>query len=1027
MDSAIGFFLLILVVILIGPWIFLARLRSRIREMQDDFQTRFERTFRELDLLKTNVAKLEQTISESREPMPKVEATSVESRPVTAPMAPPATVTPPHHAPGRPAEVLSQMEVAKPPAPPLPASRVTAPPPTMPYIPPRPTPPPAPAPAPSASQSGSSPSFGMIERVKGSLNYEEFIGRNLLNKLGIVSVVFGVAFLLAQALKTLGPPGKVLLGFTVSLSLLGLGIWLETKERYRIFGRAAIGGGWALTFFTTYAMYHVQAAKVLQNQSTDLVLMLIVAAVMVLHTLRYDSQVVTGLAFLLAFSTVTISDVTVYSLSAGAILALGLVVVVLRRQWFELEVFGILGAYLNHWLWLRTIIEPMGAHKHAFPEFFASAGLLIFYWLVFRISYVFRAMDDDSKEGISTAAALLNSALALALLKYQSIHPEWAFYALLVMGAVELAFAHVPQLRQRRFAFAILATLGSVAIVAAIPFKYSGSNVEVLWLALAEALLFAGIFAREIIFRRLAYVACVATFVHMMGINAARVFGARMDDGIVHGHYGLALVFAAAVAIFYLNAYWVPARWPELFREHIEQRMEIYLSLLATIAGVVGLWIAFPQSPTAMAWGLFAMALAYVGDRTNTKAISVEAVAIFVLAFARALIINMPDNAHWGMVTHRLVTVTVLVVTMYLGARWSRLPWLFEDSLRDLFRWAASFLGAYLLWFELRPVSVAVGWALFALLLLELGIARHSLHLRLQAYTGLLAAFLRLFFVNLNAAGELGTISPRVYTTVPVILILYYAYWRMTEADTESLDRDNAWKLPSFCAYMATISLAGLVRFELDPDWVAPAWAIMVLLLMGLTWSTGRDVFKNQGILLGLAAVSRGAFHNLYERTNLPGPLWHSRWLTVGVTAGLLFIALIPGFRLRELEEPNPDDPAWYRAMRAMARRPEQVFFFLALGLVTILLSVEMRSGMVTVSWGLLGVIVFHFALAVKERSYRLSGLTLLLLCVGKIVVVDIWGLSRTDRYVTLIVLGMALLLVSFLYSRYQEAIRQYL
>ena len=65
---------------------------------------------------------------------------------------------------------------------------------------------------------------------------------------------------------------------------------------------------------------------------------------MVLHTLRYRSQVTTGLAFLLAFLTLTISQVTVYSLIAGVILALGLVVIVGRMQWFELEIFGIAAA-----------------------------------------------------------------------------------------------------------------------------------------------------------------------------------------------------------------------------------------------------------------------------------------------------------------------------------------------------------------------------------------------------------------------------------------------------------------------------------------------------------------------------------------------------------------------------------------------------------------------------------------------------------------------------------------------------------
>jgi uncharacterized membrane protein len=82
---------------------------------------------------------------------------------------------------------------------------------------------------------------------------------------------------------------------------------------------------------------------------------------------------------------------------------------------------------------------------------------------------------------------------------------------------------------------------------------------------------------------------------------------------------------------------------------------------------------------------------------------------------------------------------------------------------------------------------------------------------------------------------------------------------------------------------------------------------------------------------------------------------------------------------------------------------------------------------MITVTWSLLGVLVFLFALWVRERSFRLAGLCLLLLGVGKIVVVDVWDLSPRDKYLTFICMGSALLLVSFLYTRYQEAIRRYL
>jgi len=112
---------------------------------------------------------------------------------------------------------------------------------------------------------------------------------------------------------------------------------------------------------------------------------------------------------------------------------------------------------------------------------------------------------------------------------------------------------------------------------------------------------------------------------------------------------------------------------------------------------------------------------------------------------------------------------------------------------------------------------------------------------------------------------------------------------------------------------------------------------------------------------------------------------------------------------------------------RAVFDRPEQTLFFVPLLMITFLLDYEMRSGLITVSWGLEAVLVFLFALLVHERSFRLSGLALLLLCVGKIVFVDVWGLYGFDRYITFIIMGCALLLVSFLYTRYRDTIKQYL
>jgi uncharacterized membrane protein len=86
-----------------------------------------------------------------------------------------------------------------------------------------------------------------------------------------------------------------------------------------------------------------------------------------------------------------------------------------------------------------------------------------------------------------------------------------------------------------------------------------------------------------------------------------------------------------------------------------------------------------------------------------------------------------------------------------------------------------------------------------------------------------------------------------------------------------------------------------------------------------------------------------------------------------------------------------------------------------------------MDHGRVTLAWGVEAVLIFIAALLAKERSFRLTGLALLLLCVATIVFIDVWHLAPRDKYLTYIGLGASLILVSFLYSKYRETIRQYL
>ena len=105
--------------------------------------------------------------------------------------------------------------------------------------------------APVFATAGERRYFG--QNIRSALDLEEMLGTKWLNKLGVAILVLGVAFFLAYELQTMRPAGKDAVGFLVGAGLLVSGVVLERREVYRILARAAVGGGWALLFFTTYA------------------------------------------------------------------------------------------------------------------------------------------------------------------------------------------------------------------------------------------------------------------------------------------------------------------------------------------------------------------------------------------------------------------------------------------------------------------------------------------------------------------------------------------------------------------------------------------------------------------------------------------------------------------------------------------------------------------------------------------------------------------------------------------------------
>jgi hypothetical protein len=1066
------------------------------------------------------------------------------------------------------------------------------------------------------------------------LPLEEVLGMNLFAKIGIVLLVLGFALFGRVAFISMSPAERDALICAAACAMLGGGIWLERKERYRLVGRTGIGGGWALLFFTAYGMYHVNAMAVIASNPLDCTLMLAVAVAMVAHTLRYRSQLVTGLAFLLAFSTVALSQDSVYALVAGVILAVGIVAIALRMNWFELEVFGILASYANHFYWLYRLY-PDGVAGHAFPQFWPSCLILILYWIIFRFSYIARSIRTARDETMSTIAALANTILLLGAMKFQSTRPELAFYALLGLGAAEFLLGQLPVTRRRRAAFILLSVLGTILIFASVPFKFSGNNIALLWMIAAEVLLIAGIAQFEVVFRRLGWIGGVLTgtlilyearnivefrqtsdapliqsgvlllvcavlfyvnalflrskwngclddfdrslarvqsylgaFTAFLGIWAvfpgdwtavgwavlmlACAFGKRFldDDHLLlqAGALATAVLFQAFIhnchfadpypqhvmtrlvtlpilaVIFYLMAWalsrvkdvrialyllalwagsallatlvwldvsqaWVAVVWvafgvvlslvsrrrqiSELsYQEHVlalaatvrlfswnigaQNATDRYIPLIACACAFYAIsrfctlrearhrrpaawahtWtgtallaaLAWHESPgpwIAAIWAVFALALALADHIFEIEELPYQAHVLALFAVVRAVTVNMFELEKWHGIDLRLVTVSILVAALYALAFWVRLPGSLRDTeARHAYTWTASALTGWLLWSELQPISVALGLAVFGLLLFEWGRWRQIRQVRAQAYVAFTAGFVRIFFVNLTAATLPGeSISPRIYTVAPIALIYFFVWAQLQSKKAESGSRHRL--VANIIAYFGSGCIVSLLYFEVPAEWVVLAWSIAVLVLITSSLLLEKEVFLHQADFLAAGIVARGLAHNIYGGSYFVEGGWHGNLKVLSLTSALLLASLPMAFRLRARYGANSTQSRLIKYLGL--RRPDQILFFAPVILVSCMIAVKMNPGMVTLSWGIEGVMVILLGLLTNQRSYRITGLLLLLLCVAKIVFRDAWDLGERDRYITFIALGAALTLVSALYGRYRDTVRRLL
>lgn len=332
-----------------------------------------------------------------------------------------------------------------------------------------------------------------FEKIIGNFeiksNLENFIGTNLINKIGILILIFGVVIGSKYAIDNnlISPLSRVIIGYLISFGLLGFAIKL--KEKYLNFSAVLLSGSLSLLYFLSFIAYNFYQFI---PQTVAFGLMFLFTIFAVLASLNYNKQVIAliGLvgSYAIPFLLSNDSGNVFFLFSYITIVNVGILFISFKKYWKPL----FYSAFVFTWLIFNTWL--FGNYSEAFFKI----GLLFsaIFFLIFYASFIaYKMLKKEIFAKIDVVFILMNSFVFFSVGYFILDHKEntsaylglFALANAVVHFVVSKVFFKRENTDEKIFYLAI--GLVFIFITIAIPIQLNGNWVSLLW-SLEAALLF---------------------------------------------------------------------------------------------------------------------------------------------------------------------------------------------------------------------------------------------------------------------------------------------------------------------------------------------------------------------------------------------------------------------------------------------------------------------------------------------------------------------------------------------------------
>lgn len=182
--------------------------------------------------------------------------------------------------------------------------------------------------------------------------WEEFIGSNLLNKVGIAVLVLGIGFGAKYSIDNglINPLTRIILGYLSGIALLAIAFRL--RDSHKAFSAVLLSGGMTVLYFITYAAHDFYG---LIPQSAAFILMVFFTCFTVLAALRYDLEVIAVIGLVGAYAVPFLlsdgSGRAVILFSYMTIINGGILFLAFRKYWKRLYYLSFVLTWLSFASW----------------------------------------------------------------------------------------------------------------------------------------------------------------------------------------------------------------------------------------------------------------------------------------------------------------------------------------------------------------------------------------------------------------------------------------------------------------------------------------------------------------------------------------------------------------------------------------------------------------------------------------------------------------------------------------------------